>query len=199
MMIVGLTGGIASGKSTVSRFFKELGLEVLDADEVVKEVSQEKDTVDRIAEVFGKDILDKEGNLIREKLREKAFEDKKLLKKLNGIIHPQVIEIFVEKKRETPEESIVIFDIPLLYEAEMENLCDKIIVVYVERELQTKRVIERDSNSKELAEKIIDAQMALEEKAKRADIVINNNSTLEDLKNQVNVVYCNLQKIKNAR
>lgn len=198
-MIVGLTGGIASGKSTVSRFFKELGLEVLDADKVVKEVSQKKDTVDRIAEVFGKDILDKEGNLIREKLREKAFEDKKLLKKLNGIIHPQVIEIFVEKKRETPEESIVIFDIPLLYEAEMENLCDKIIVVYVERELQIKRVIERDSNSRELAEKIIDAQMVLEEKAKRADIVINNNSTLEDLKNQVNMVYCNLQKIKNAR
>lgn len=198
-MIVGLTGGIASGKSTVSRFFKELGIEVLDADELVKEVSQKKDTIDRIAEVFGKDILDKEGNLIREKLREKAFEDKKLLKKLNEIIHPQVIEIFVEKKRETSEESIVIFDIPLLYEAEMENLCDKIIVVYVERELQIKRVIERDKNTRGLAEKIIDNQMALEEKAKRADIVINNNNTLEDLKNQVDVVYCNLQKIKNVR
>ena len=78
----------------------------------------------------------------------------------------------------------------------MENLCDKIIVVYVERELQTKRVMERDNNSRELAEKIIEAQMDLEEKVKRADIVINNNSTLEDLKNRVNVVYCNLQKIK---
>ena len=180
-MIVGLTGGIASGKSTVSKFFKELGLEILDADELVKEVSQRKDTIDKIAEVFGRDILD---------------ENRELLKKLNGIIHPQVIEIFVEKKKETSKESIVIFDIPLLYEAEMENLCDKIIVVYVERELQTKRVMERDNNSRELAEKIIEAQMDLEEKVKRADIVINNNSTLEDLKNQVNVVYCNLQKIK---
>lgn len=195
-MIVGLTGGIASGKSTVSKFFKELGLEILDADELVKEVSQRKDTIDKIAEVFGRDILDGEGKIIREKLREKAFENRELLKKLNEIIHPQVIEIFVKKKDETPKESIVIFDIPLLYEAEMENLCDKIIVVYVERELQTKRVMERDNNSRELAEKIIEAQMALEEKAKIADIVINNNSTLEDLKNQVNVVYCNLQKIK---
>ncbi|MDH6458144.1 dephospho-CoA kinase [Fusobacterium sp. PH5-7] len=195
-MIVGLTGGIASGKSTVSRFFKELGLEILDADELVREVSQKKDTIDKIAEVFGRDILDGEGKIIREKLREKAFENRELLKKLNEIIHPQVIEIFVKKKDETPKESIVIFDIPLLYEAEMENLCDKIIVVYVERELQTKRVMERDNNSRELAEKIIEAQMALEEKAKIADIVINNNSTLEDLKNQVNVVYCNLQKIK---
>ncbi|RGY65790.1 dephospho-CoA kinase [Fusobacterium ulcerans] len=195
-MIVGLTGGIASGKSTVSKFFKELGLEILDADELVKEVSQRKDTIDKIAEVFGRDILDGEGKIIREKLREKAFENRELLKKLNGIIHPQVIEIFVEKKKETSKESIVIFDIPLLYEAEMENLCDKIIVVYVERELQTKRVMERDNNSRELAEKIIEAQMDLEEKVKRADIVINNNSTLEDLKNRVNVVYCNLQKIK---
>jgi len=198
-MIVGLTGGIASGKSTVSNFLKKLGFEVLDADEIVKEVSQKEDTINRILKVFGKDIVDDKGEIIREKLREKAFENRELLNKLNEIIHPQVIEIFVRKKRETTEESIVIFDIPLLYEAEMESLCDKIIVVYIEREQQIKRVIERDKNSRELAEKIIDAQMSLEEKAKRADIVINNNSTLEDLKNQVNVIYCNLQKIKNVR
>lgn len=198
-MIVGLTGGIASGKSTVSNFFKKLGLEVLDADEVVKEVSQKEDTVNRIVKVFGKNILDDNGKIIREKLREEAFENRELLNKLNEIIHPQVIEIFVKKKEETSEDSIVIFDIPLLYEAEMESLCDKIIVVYIEREQQIKRVIERDKNTRELAEKIIGAQMSLEEKAKRADIVINNNSTLEDLKNQVNVIYCNLQKIKNVR
>lgn len=198
-MIVGLTGGIASGKSTVSNFFKKLGLEVLDADEVVKEVSQKEDTVNRIVKVFGKNILDDNGKIIREKLREEAFENRELLNKLNEIIHPQVIEIFVKKKEETSEDSIVIFDIPLLYEAEMESLCDKIIVVYIEREQQIKRVIERDKNTRELAEKIIGAQMSLEEKAKRADIVINNNSTLEDLKNQVNVIYFNLQKIKNVR
>lgn len=198
-MIVGLTGGIASGKSTVSNFFKKLGLEVLDADKIVKEVSQKKDTINRIVKVFGKNILDDNGKIIREKLREEAFENRELLNKLNEIIHPQVIEIFVKKKEETSEGSIVIFDIPLLYEAEMENLCDKIIVVYIKREQQIERVIERDKNTRELAEKIIDAQMPLEEKAKRADIVINNNSTLEDLKNQVNVIYCNLQKIKNVR
>lgn len=198
-MIVGLTGGIASGKSTVSNFFKKLGLEVLDADEIVKEVSQKEDAINRIVKVFGKNILDDNGKIIREKLREEAFENRELLNKLNEIIHPQVIEIFVKKKEETSEDSIVIFDIPLLYEAEMENLCDKIIVVYIKREQQIERVIERDKNTRELAEKIIDAQMPLEEKAKRADIVINNNSTLEDLKNQVNVIYFNLQKIKNVR
>lgn len=198
-MIVGLTGGIASGKSTVSNFFKKLGLEVLDADEIVKEVSQKEDTIKKIVKVFGKNILDGSGKIIREKLRKEAFENRELLNKLNEIIHPQVIEIFVEKKKETSEDSIVIFDIPLLYEAEMESLCDKIIVVYIKREQQIERVIERDKNTRELAEKIIDAQMSLEEKSKRADIVINNNSTLEDLKNQVNMIYCNLQKIKNVR
>ena len=198
-MIVGLTGGIASGKSTVSNFFKKLGLEVLDADGIVKEVSQKEDTIKKIVKVFGKNILDGNGKIIREKLRKEAFENRELLNKLNEIIHPQVIEIFVKKKKETSEDYIVIFDIPLLYEAKMENLCDKIIVVYIKREQQIKRVIERDKNTRELAEKIIDAQMSLEEKSKRADIVINNNSTLEDLKNQVNMIYCNLQKIKNVR
>lgn len=198
-MIVGLTGGIASGKSTVSNFFKKLGLEVLDADGIVKEVSQKEDTIKKIVKVFGKNILDGNGKIIREKLRKEAFENRELLNKLNEIIHPQVIEIFVKKKKETSEDSIVIFDIPLLYEAKMENLCDKIIVVYIKREQQIKRVIERDKNTRELAEKIIDAQMSLEEKSKRADIVIYNNSTLEDLKNQVNMIYCNLQKIKNVR
>lgn len=198
-MIVGLTGGIASGKSTVSNFFKKLGLEVLDADGIVKEVSQKEDTIKKIVKVFGRNILDGNGKIIREKLRKEAFENRELLNKLNEIIHPQVIEIFVKKKKETSEDSIVIFDIPLLYEAKMENLCDKIIVVYIKREQQIKRVIERDKNTRELAEKIIDAQMSLEEKSKRADIVINNNSTLEDLKNQVNMIYCNLQKIKNVR
>ena len=198
-MIVGLTGGIASGKSTVSNFFKKLGLEVLDADGIVKEVSQKEDTIKKIVKVFGKNILDGNGKIIREKLRKEAFENRELLNKLNEIIHPQVIEIFVKKQKETSEDSIVIFDIPLLYEAKMENLCDKIIVVYIKREQQIKRVIERDKNTRELAEKIIDAQMSLEEKSKRADIVINNNSTLEDLKNQVNMIYCNLQKIKNVR
>ena len=177
-MIVGLTGGIASGKSTVSNFFKKLGLEVLDADGIVKEVSQKEDTIKKIVKVFGKNILDGNGKIIREKLRKEAFENRELLNKLNEIIHPQVIEIFVKKKKETSEDSIVIFDIPLLYEAKMENLCDKIIVVYIKREQQIKRVIERDKNTRELAEKIIDAQMSLEEKSKRADIVINNNSTL---------------------
>ncbi len=198
-MIVGLTGGIASGKSTVSSFFKKLGLEIIDADEVAKEVSQKKDTVERIVKVFGKDILGSDGQVIREKLRKKAFENRELLKNLNEIVHPQVIDVFKKKKEENSEKTIIIFDIPLLYEAGMENLCDKVIVVYAEKELQTKRIMKRDNNTRELAEKIIEAQMPMEKKIRKADIVINNNGSIEGLENQVNMVYYDLQKNKNAR
>ena len=198
-MIVGLTGGIASGKSTVSRFFSELGIEILDADIVAKELSRKKENIEKTAEIFGKEILDENGEIKRDILRKKAFENRELLQKLNELLHPQVIEVFKRKKEEAKEDEIVIFDIPLLYEAEMDNLCDCVIVVYVSRRVQIERVMKRDRNTKELAVKIIEAQMSMREKAERGDIIINNNSTMEDLKNSVNVVYCNLQKNINER
>lgn len=198
-MIIGLTGGIASGKSTVSKFFNELGIEILDADIIAKELSRKKENIEKTAEIFGRDILDEKGEIKRDVLREKAFANKELLKKLNDLIHPQVIDVFKKKKDETKDDELIIFDIPLLYEAEMESLCDCVIVVYVNRRVQVDRVMKRDRNSKDLAVKIIEAQMDMKEKAQRADIIINNNSTLEDLKNSVNVVYCNLQKKINER
>lgn len=188
-MIIGLTGGIASGKSTVSNFFKELGVEIVDADLVAKEISEKKESVERIKDIFGNDIVDTEGKVIREKLRERVFRDRALLEKLNGIIHPQVIEYFQRKKIENSNNEIMIFDIPLLYETNMDKLCDKVIVVGLEKEKQIERVILRDGSSRELAQKIISNQMSLEDKMKRADIVIMNNGSLEDLKEKVIEVY----------
>lgn len=193
-MIVGLTGGIASGKSTVSKYFKEFGAEVLDADLVAKELSEKKENIAKMVEIFGDDILDETGNILRQKVREKAFLEKEKLQKLNKLLHPQVIEVFKNKKENTKQDEIVIFDIPLLFEAGMEKLCDTVIVVYVSKRVQIERMLKRDRHGIELAERIIDSQMSMSEKMDKADIIINNNCTLEDLKNNVNVVYCNLQK-----
>ncbi|MDO4589692.1 MAG: dephospho-CoA kinase [Fusobacterium sp.] len=193
-MIVGLTGGIASGKSTVSKYFKEFGAEVLDADLVAKELSEKKENIAKMVEIFGDDILDETGNILRQKVREKAFLEKEKLQKLNELLHPQVIEVFKNKKENTKQDEIVIFDIPLLFEAGMEKLCDTVIVVYVSKRVQIERMLKRDRHGIELAERIIDSQMSMSEKMDKADIIINNNCTLEDLKNNVNVVYCNLQK-----
>lgn len=193
-MIVGLTGGIASGKSTVSKYFREFGAEVLDADLVAKELSEKKENIAKMVEIFGDDILDETGNILRQKVREKAFLEKEKLQKLNELLHPQVIEVFKNKKENTRQDEIVIFDIPLLFEAGMEKLCDTVIVVYVSKRVQMERMLKRDRHGIELAERIIDSQMSMSEKMDKADIIINNNCTLEDLKNNVNVVYCNLQK-----
>lgn len=193
-MIVGLTGGIASGKSTVSNYFREFGAEVLDADVVAKELSEKEENVAKIIEIFGDEILDENGNISRKKMRERAFLEKDKLKQLNELIHPQVIEVFKNKKENTKEDEIVIFDIPLLFEAGMESLCDTVIVVYISKRVQLERMMKRDRHGIDLAERIIESQMSMSDKIDKADIIINNNCTLEDLKNNVNVVYYNLQK-----
>lgn len=194
-MIIGLTGGIASGKSTVSNFFKELGVKVIDADIVAREISERKATIDEICNIFEGDILDENGRIVREKLRERVFQDKRLVQKLNSIIHPQVIEYFKERKDENREDELLIFDVPLLYEAKMDTLCDKVIVVGVDRKKQIERVIQRDGSSEEVARNIIANQISLDDKIKRADIVIMNDGTLEELKGKVLKVYKELREV----
>ena len=193
-MIVGLTGGIASGKSTVSNLFRKYGIEIVDADKVAKEVSEKKESIEKISNIFGKDILDSDGKIVREKLREKAFKNRELLQELNKIIHPQVMEYFKRKKEENSKDEILIFDIPLLYETKMEYLCDKIIVVGVDVQKQIRRVVARDGSSEELAKKIIFNQMPLDEKIKKADIVIMNDETLDELEAKVMKIYRELKE-----
>lgn len=193
-MIVGLTGGIASGKSTVSNLFRKYGIEIVDADKVAKEVSEKKESIEKISNIFGKDILDSDGKIVREKLREKAFKNRELLQELNKIIHPQVMEYFKRKKEENSKDEILIFDIPLLYETKMEYLCNKIIVVGVDVQKQIRRVVARDGSSEELAKKIIFNQMPLDEKIKKADIVIMNDGTLDELEAKVMKIYRELKE-----
>ena len=193
-MIVGLTGGIASGKSTVSNLFRKYGIEIVDADKVAKEVSEKKESIEKISNIFGKDILDSDGKIVREKLREKAFKNREMLQELNKIIHPQVMEYFKRKKEENSKDEILIFDIPLLYETKMEYLCDKIIVVGVDVQKQIRRVVARDGSSEELAKKIIFNQMPLDEKIKKADIVIMNDGTLDELEAKVMKIYRELKE-----
>ena len=194
-MIIGLTGGIASGKSTVSNFFKELGVEIVDADIVAREISERKATIDKICNIFGRDILDENGRIVREKLRERVFQDRELVQKLNSIIHPQVIEYFKERRERNRRDELLIFDIPLLYEAKMDTLCDKVIVVGVDRKKQIERVIQRDGSSEEVARNIIANQMSLDDKIKRANFVIMNDGTLEELKGKVLKVYKELREV----
>lgn len=184
-MILGLTGGIACGKTTISNIFKQLGVKVIDADKVAREVIELPEIVNQIKKNYGDEVFIN-GKLDRKKLREIIFNDKEKIMKLNSIIHPKVIDIFKEEYNKNKfSDEIIVFDIPLLFEVGLEKYCNKTIVVYVNEEIQIKRVMERDNSSRELAKKIIDAQMDLFEKVKMADYAIENNSTVNELEKKV--------------
>ncbi len=183
-MILGLTGGIASGKTTVSRIFKELGIKVVDADKIARDVSEQDDIVKRLLDTFGEEILI--GNKIdRKKLREIIFRDKHNVEKINRIIHPRVIEVFQGERDRVKKDEIIIFDIPLLFESGLEYLCDEILVVATDKELQIKRIIGRDKTSREDALKIISHQMDADKKIELANYVIYNNRGLDELREEV--------------
>ena len=192
-MIVGLTGGIASGKSTVSKMFKELGAEIIDADIEAKEISQREDVVSEMKNIFGNKILNENGKIDRNKIKEIVITDKEKLKMLNNLIHPKVMEEFKKIKENADKNDIIIFDIPLLFETGMDKMCDKIMLVFVDINTQIKRMIERDNITEELAVKIINSQMSLDEKLKKSEIHIENNGTLENLREKAENIYRELK------
>ena len=183
-MIVGLTGGIASGKSTVSKYLAEKGFKVYDADKIAKDISEKKLVQKEIILNFGDKILTEDGKVDRKKLKEIVFADKDKLKKLNAIIHPKVIDFYRELKEKNIDKTII-FDVPLLFESGIDKFCDKILVVISDYDIQLNRIIERDNIDKELASKIIKSQISNEERIKKADIVIENNTSLEELYEKV--------------
>lgn len=188
-MILGLTGGIASGKSTVSNIFKKYGIYIADADKIAKELGNRKDVIDEIGEKISKTVIDKNGSVDRAKLKEIVFSDKSKLEILNKIYHPKIREEFKKIKLNSSKNDIIIFDVPLLFETGMYTLCDKKTLVYVNEDIQIERLIARDGITKELAKKIIDSQMSLDEKKSKSDILIENNDSLEELEKKVEMVY----------
>ncbi len=197
-MIVGLTGGIATGKSTVSKMFKELGAHVVDFDALAREVVKpHRKAWKEIVEYFGKEILNSDLTLNRQKLGELVFNAPEKLKKLNEIIHP---EVFQEDKKITEQilsenpRALIIKDIPLLTETGAQKMVEKVIVVYASPQTQLQRMLERGFSQNE-ARARINAQDPLSEKLKLADFVINNDGPLEETKKQVVEIYQKLRRL----
>jgi len=193
-----LTGGIASGKSTVSRIFQELGVYVIDADIVARQVVEpERPAWKEIVAHFGQDILLENGYINRKKLGMIVFDQPEELRILEHIIHPRVIEEINRQEhhiRETDQEHLILVDVPLLIEASMHTDYLTIIVVYVSEEIQLKRLMNRDNISENIARQRIAAQMPLSEKTKYATHVINNDETIEQTREQVETTYREISK-----
>ncbi|GIN22101.1 dephospho-CoA kinase [Siminovitchia fordii] len=186
--IIGLTGGIASGKSTVSKLLEKRGFAIVDADVAARKVVEpgEKAYKD-IVEAFGSSILLTDGTLDRAKLGSIVFQNDDERKKLNAIVHPAVRK----KMNDWQEEAIkagkrtIILDIPLLYESGLTHLVEKTIVVYVNECTQLKRLIERNNFTEEEAKSRIASQIPLKEKMEKADAVIDNNGSVEETETQL--------------
>lgn len=187
MKTIGLTGGIASGKSTVSAILRNLGAHIIDADQIAREVvAPGTQALAEIVEAFGRDVLGENGALKRSELSRIVFNDADSLEKLNRITHPRIIAAIEEHIRKEPgQEEVVILDAALLIELNLRFMVNEIWLVCVDPEVQIKRLIQRESMSIMDAEKIIRSQMSLEEKRKAADVCIDNNGTMASLKDQV--------------
>jgi dephospho-CoA kinase len=183
--IIGLTGGIASGKSTVSKFFKDEGIPVIDTDQIAHDLLQKGTSVyDEIIHHFSKDILLTDQSINRKKLGQIIFANKGMRDLLNSIVHPQVYKMVdLELERYTELETpFVVVDVPLLYETGFEEQCDAVIVVYTSLEQQISRLVSRDMIDQTYAEMKINAQMPLSEKAEKATYVIDNSFSILETK-----------------
>ncbi|MGE7611581.1 dephospho-CoA kinase [Paenibacillus sp. NPDC101420] len=192
-MIIGLTGGIASGKSTVSALLVSKGARLVDADVIAREVMLPGHEVLAAAvKQFGSEILSPDGTLNRGKLGDIVFQDPAALQALNNLTHPAIRREIKERMNSMEEEDpkkLTIVDIPLLFESGLENMFHEILVVYVPREVQIARLMERNGLSLEQAEARLNAQMDIETKRNKADYIIDNSGELAHTEQQVAVLW----------
>ena len=188
MKIVGLTGGISSGKSTVSSYLKQLKIPVIDADEVARKVVEPNSQGAReIRKTFGSDVFEEDGSLNRQKLGALIFSNTENRQKLDDLLQPLIKIMILDEIEEYRQkgETMIVLDLPLLFEKQYEELCEEIIVVYVPRELQLERLMKRNQYTKQEALSRIDSQLSIEEKRKRATVLLDNQGTIQQLYQQV--------------
>lgn len=186
-LVIGLTGGIATGKSTADQYFKQQGLPVIDADAIAHNIMDKgKPAWQKVIDTFGKEYLNDDQTINRKKLGELVFNNKAALEKLNEITHPLIHEdILKQIKKYSKNNKIVIVDVPLLFETNMEKMYDQTIVITLPEDLQIQRLMQRNSLSKKAALNRIHSQMSLKEKEAKATYVVANTGTISELENKL--------------
>jgi dephospho-CoA kinase len=196
LRLIGLTGGIGSGKSTVAGFLRELGATVIDADEATRAVQAPgSEGLRRIVEAFGREILTPDGPLDRSRLAAIVFSDPEARHRLNEIVHPLVRQWMVDRQQEAARrgDALVVLDVPLLFETRGLQGLDAVVLVYAPEKLQLKRLMEERGMDEEAARARLAAQMPIEEKRRLASHVIINTGTLEDLRTETERIWTDVQ------
>jgi dephospho-CoA kinase len=194
--LIGLTGGIASGKTTVAKILKRLGAAIVDADALSREVVEPgRDAWNEIVAAFGRAVLQPDQSLDRPKLRATIFNNPDARKKLESIIHPRVRALAEERiaQHHAAGYEIVVYEVPLLFEGKLHEWLRPVVLVACGVDVQRRRLQQRDRLSAEEAQKHIDAQMSLDEKRRLADYVIENDGNLEDLERQVQAIFTRIK------
>ncbi len=193
MLSVGLTGGIASGKSLAALFFQRLGAYLIDADEISRKVVEPGEKGwSMVVDNFGPEITGNDGSIDRARLGNIIFSNARQRELLNSLLHPLIIEETGKKLQHIAKKdtsSIVLIEMPLLIECNMQNDFDLIVLIYADRETQKKRLIERNGLKEKEAEARLNSQKNLEEKRKYASYIIDNNGSKKELEKQVKKVY----------
>ena len=187
-MIVGLTGGIGTGKSTVSRKLREIGYPVIDLDVISREVIEYPEVIDELVRNFGNEILENQNNtsgkksISRNKLRQTVFKEEKKVSVLNSIMHPPIVKEMRRQIEELRKSYKTVFvEVQLLFEAKLEKEFDIIVLVYADKKTQLERVLKRDGRSEGEVQQIINAQIDMTEKRRVSNYIIENNGDSEML------------------
>lgn len=197
-LVVGLTGSIATGKSTVVEWFKNMDVPVIDADHIAKEIVQPgRPMLARLKEHFGDEIIQEDQSLNRTRLGQIIFNDEASRKALNRLMHPAIIEEITSQSESLKAQGVplVLIDIPLLYESRLNDLVDRVLVVYTSIPLQLERLMIRDKLSKQEAIKRMEAQLSIEKKKQQADDVIDNSGTIDETIRQCQIMYDKYQSL----
>lgn len=181
--MIAITGGIATGKSTVSDLLRQQGQVVICADGLVKEIYQQEETVDFVSRLSY--VAVKEGKIDFAFLRQLFFNDRSIQLQLENYIYSHLPLAFNQKMKEQWPEHYLFYDVPLLFEKSLDERVDLSICVYCPRDIQKERLLKRDGNTDELVEKILSSQMNIEDKKKRSSLVVDNSGTLKQLEEQV--------------
>lgn len=193
-MALGLTGGIATGKTTAANFLKGLGAKIIDADKIAHKImGAEGPAYSDIVQFFGNNILDDDGSINRKKLGEIVFNNSELRQKLEKITHPIILREIKSQLQETADYNTVLVA-PLLFEVGIDNLVDQVWVIHCSRETQIKRLKNRDNLTREAVKVRINAQMSLDKKIEKADLAIENEGSIKDLERKLRVAWEKWQK-----
>ena len=202
-VLLGVTGGIASGKTTVARMLEHLGARLIDFDLLSRVVVEPgKPSWRDITAYFGEQVLLRDKTLDRKKLAEIVFRDSEKRKKLESIVHPRIYEEFrrMIKEYDAKDADIIIqVVVPLLFEGNLKHLFHKILLVYIPEEMQIERVMKRDRISREMALNMLRSQITIEEKRGYADFIVDNSCSLDETKRQVEEVWEKLKKIQGEK